>query len=240
MGPMTAMATAAANQISDAKKIPINVKGDGGSEGIKCVIEKSCEIGLVPNVPGNLKSDVIVTELGKSAMGFLVTNDVTLTNITTAQVKDIFSGKIKNWKEIGGPDQTILVRDRKPGRGAREVFEKTFEMEKIFDETAAIGSFQELTNRLKFEFEKGKGITGLITYDAAYQVKKSQYVKVLSLDGVEPSPENVLSGKYKFLLNYFLIIHKDNANNESIKEVKESILRARSKHFPDMGVVFKE
>ena len=73
------------------------------------------------------KVDFVSTQIGEDAVGIIVRKEVVdggLTSITKAQLTSLFEGKVKNWKELGGPDLKTFVYDKEPGRGTREVLDK--------------------------------------------------------------------------------------------------------------------
>jgi phosphate transport system substrate-binding protein len=237
MGPMKEMSAAALIPFAKEKKIGLSVEGHGGASGVKCAVEKKCHIGFSPTVPKDVESNLVVKKIGFAAISLLVSKDLNVNNLTSDQVRAIFLGKVKNWKDVGGPDLSISLWDRKRGRGTREVFEKYFGLTTDTNADREIGSFQELANRIKYE----KNTKGLVTYDQPTTANiEPNLVKTISLDGVEPTDENLLSGKYKFGVQYFALMHKDNAGDPILKEALERILAARKEYFPKIGVVFTE
>jgi phosphate transport system substrate-binding protein len=78
------------------------------------------EIGSKAKVPGNL----VYHEIGRDRISVFLHKDNPVGSLTRAQVKDIFSGKVRNWKELGGGDLPIKVFLSSPGSGTRATFQK--------------------------------------------------------------------------------------------------------------------
>jgi phosphate transport system substrate-binding protein len=118
----------AAKMISGAyPDIHISIAGGGSGVGIKQVGEGLIDIGNA----GRKATDKEVTDYGLvmhkwaiDGVGVVVNPQNPVTELTTEQLQDIFSGKISNWKELGGKDRTINLYDRDSASGTRSVFWK--------------------------------------------------------------------------------------------------------------------
>ncbi len=117
--------TDASQVYSDASfKITTASESSGGE---KCAARGSCDIGGVARDVGQTFVDkgVQVTLIGKDAIAAIVNADNPVTELSSAQLKGIFTGKIKNWSEVGGADQAISAYIVKKGSATRKVFGKT-------------------------------------------------------------------------------------------------------------------
>jgi len=115
------------------------------------------------------------------------------------QTSKIFSGEIKNWKEVGGADEAIRVITREEGSGTREVFEK-FVMKPYEREITGKASVKPSNGEVRATVsgdEKSIGYLSLGYIDPS--------VKALRIDGVEATVENVLSDKYPIVRTLYLI-----------------------------------
>jgi len=105
--------------------VKTTVQGGGLSVGIKSVQQGTADIGmsskeLSPEEKGNLKEFMI----GKDGIVIAVNTENSVSDLTLDQVKGIFSGKITNWKDVGGSDATVNVITREEGSGTRKAFEE--------------------------------------------------------------------------------------------------------------------
>jgi phosphate transport system substrate-binding protein len=168
----------------------VNISGGGSMTGLNNVANGSIDIG---------NSDVVVTpELQDKGLVdhqvcvapflIIVNKNVTVDNLTKAQLTDIFTGKITNWKEVGGNDQKISVIGRAASSGTRMTI-KNIVMNGAEFTTAAIS--QDSTGNLLTGIQQTPGSIGYI--DAAYL---NDTVKALKYNGVAYSVDTVVNGSY--------------------------------------------
>jgi len=148
------------------------------------------------------------TEIGEDAVGIVVRREVVrggLHSITKDQLRQLFEGKISNWKELGGPDLKVFVYDKEPGRGTREVLDKFLYGPGVkgppppdVDFYAVIGGNVEA--RAKVESTRG----AVVPLSVAF-VKSHKKLAVLAVDGVQPTAENVKNMTYGLSRPLFLI-----------------------------------
>lgn len=117
---------------SDDLTITVDTQG-GSAGGITQLGAKQVDIAMSSKpVSDDDKAkapgiDFTATLIGQDAVGVVVRKEVVdggLTSVTKAQLRALFEGTVRNWKEIGGPDLETFVYDKEPGRGTREVLDK--------------------------------------------------------------------------------------------------------------------
>ncbi|AET68733.1 phosphate binding protein [Desulfosporosinus orientis DSM 765] len=170
--------------------VQVNLSGGGSMTGLNNVASGSIEIGNSDVItPDELKSAGLVDHQVCVAPFLLIVNkDVTIDNITKAQAADIFTGKITNWKDVGGQDEKISIIGRAASSGTRLNVEKiVMDGQKMTDAAAA----QDSTGNLLTGVANTPGAIGYI--DAAYL---KDTVKALKFNGVAFSPEAVMNGDY--------------------------------------------
>lgn len=106
--------------------VTVNVQGGGSSVGISNVSEGVVDIG---NSSRDLKEEeknlgLVDHKIALDVLAIIVHKDVPVDNLTGDQVFDIFTGRITNWKEVGGPDRGIVVVVRDEASGTREMFDE--------------------------------------------------------------------------------------------------------------------
>ncbi|OKJ18403.1 ABC transporter [Streptomyces sp. CB00316] len=152
-------------------------------------------------------TDFVATQIGSDAVGVIVTKpvaDAGVRNLTADQVRGLFEGEITNWSELGGPKLDVFVYDKEPGRGTREVLDKyVYGDEKAppppdSDNFAIVGGNLETRNKL----ESTPGAVGPLSTGF---VEGRNKLAVVTLDGIEASPENIASGKYPMNRPLYLI-----------------------------------
>ena len=108
--------------------------------------------------------------------------------LSSAQVRDIYLGKMNNWKQLGGPDIPIVVISRDTSSGTYETFESfIMKGQKMAPSVEYVSTNPQAFARV----EKTRGAIGYVGYGFI-----QTGVKALTLDGVEPSRQTILSGKY--------------------------------------------
>ncbi|WP_353050148.1 substrate-binding domain-containing protein [Bacillus sp. ISL-41] len=154
--------------------------------------------------------ELVLTPIGKEAFVFFVNEKNPVENLTSEEIKSIYSAKITNWSEVGGKENRIMAFQRPADSGSQTIMEKfmgdTPLMPALKEEVAGMGdlmeevaSYRNYNNSLGYSFRFFT--TGM---------NPNAKIKLVSLDGVEPSPENIASGKYPFVVNLYAITVKDN------------------------------
>ncbi len=139
------------------------------------------------------------TPIGKEAFVFFVHKDNPVRSLTTAQVKAVYGGRIRNWKELGGPDEAILAFQRPEGSGSQSA------MLRIMEGESMARPLRE---------ERSHGMGDIVLGVAAYRNRKNAVgysfrwyattlfanpdIRLLAIDGIAPSPENIRNGSYPF------------------------------------------
>ncbi len=124
----------AAEILRTEKGFVIHVDTQGGSSGgISQLADGLVQIGMSSKHFGTEDRakypgiDFVETHIGEDAVALIVSRDVWESGVmalTKKQMQDIYEGRIKNWKELGGKDQRIVFFNKEPGRGTWEVFAK--------------------------------------------------------------------------------------------------------------------
>ncbi len=177
--------------------VDIQVQGGGSGTGLTQVAEKQVDIGNSDVfAEEKLKGDdadkaaaLVDHQVAVVAIAAVTHPEAGVDSLTKDQLVDIFTGKVTNWSEVGGADQKIQIINRPGSSGTRA----TFETYALGTKTEDIpGSIQEDSSGT---VKKMIGETpGAIGYLALSYLDDS--IKTISLDGVEASVDNVISGKY--------------------------------------------
>ena len=179
--------------------VNITIDAGGSGEGLKQVSEGTVNIGnsdveAAEKLDASKASQLVDHKVCVVTMAPIVNKDVTaggVKNLTKQQLTDIFTGKITNWKEVGGADESIVLITRPESSGTRATFKKY-----------ALGGATEASNKSMETDDSGvllqnvKTTKGAIGYVALSYLTKDAGVDTVSLDGVAPTLENTYSGKY--------------------------------------------
>lgn len=171
-------------------KVTVNIAGGGSFTGMNQVSEGTVNIGNSDvALPTEFKDKGIVDhKVVVLPFVFITNKDVTVDNLTEQQAVDILTGKITNWKEVGGQDKAITIIHRAKSSGSRATITETVLKGAAFTDQAVI---QDSNGAVKAAIANTPGAIGYV--DAPYA---DGSVKTLDYNGVKYSPEAVTSGKY--------------------------------------------
>lgn len=172
------------------EKVTVNIAGGGSFTGMNQVSEGAVQIGNSDvNLPDEYKDKGLVDhKVVVEPFVFIVDKDNKVDNITKQQAIDILTGKITNWKEVGGEDQKITLIHRAKSSGSRATISDVVLKGAAFTDDAVI---QDSNGAVRAAIASTPGSIGYV--DAPYA---DDSVKVLKFDGVEYSPQNIIDGKY--------------------------------------------
>lgn len=174
----------------------IEVQGNGSSAGIKAAIDGTADIGMASRELSEEEkaSGLNETVIAYDGIAVVVNPTNTVTALTQDQVKDIFEGKITNWKDVGGNDQDIIVVTREAGSGTRGAFE---EIVGLLDDSKA----STIADTALVSEGTGAVMATVASKEASIGFISLGYmddtVKALDIDGVTPTTESVKAGDYK-------------------------------------------
>ncbi|MFC9548524.1 phosphate ABC transporter substrate-binding protein [Streptomyces sp. NPDC056956] len=175
----------------------------------------------------NPDTDFLPTQIGADAVGVIVTKEVAdggVKNLTADQVRDLFEGKINNWSEVGGPDLDVFVYDKEPGRGTREVLDKYIYGDEKAPPPPESGNYAIVGGNLETR-NKLESTPGAIAPLSTSFVEGRDGLAAVTLDGIEPSPENIASGKYPMARPLYLIT--DGKPEGSAKKFVDYVLSSK-------------
>lgn len=197
----------------------LEIQQNGSGAGIKDVISGISEIGMSSReLKDEEKESVQGTIVAYDGIALLVNPNNPVKNISLEDVKKIYTGEITNWKELGGDDAPIVVVSREEGSGTRDAFQEIvgYESEELLkDATISDGS-----GAVKTTVAGNKNAIGFASFEYI-----DDTVSALSIDGVEPTAENVKAGSYK-LSRPFILVTKEDSLTENGQKLIDFALSA--------------
>lgn len=190
--------------------IKVTYNPTGSSAGIQAVSEGRCDIGLSSRELNNdEKESLDGTIIAIDGIGIVVNPNNPINDLSLAQVKDIYTGAIDNWKDIGGTDAPIVCIGREAASGTRDGFEE------VTDTKDKCKYNQELTSTGDV-VQTVAGNPNAIGYASIASANDS--VKLTSIDGVVPSTETIQNGEYKIQRNFWFVTKKDKSLSKAAQE----------------------
>lgn len=186
--------------------IKILLQGGGATRGIRDTVQQRKDMGAScrMSLPGEDRSELHASlhPVAWDALAVITHRNNPIASISTEQVRNIYQGKITNWKQLGGADAPIHLYIR---RGKISGVGYTIRQYLFKDSTADFVTPQKYVMRSSGPLEKsieqdvnGIGITGVSS-------ARKRKVKIISLDNKTPSYENVMRGKYVLYRPLYLV-----------------------------------
>ena len=216
VGPL--MEKIAAEYESKNENISIEINQVGSSAGIKDTINGVSEIGMASrDLKKEEAEEVIGTIIAYDGMALITHKDNPVKEITLEEIRDIYTGKITNWKELdGGLDWPIVVISREDGSGTRTAFEEIVGYKS--EELIPSASITDGSGSIKTIVSGNKNAIGFVSFEYL-----DETVEALKVNGVKPEADLVKSGEYK-LARPFILATKASGETENSKKIIEYIL----------------
>lgn len=157
---------------------------------------------------------------------FITHKDNPVDSLTVEQIKDIYSGKITNWKEVGGKDEKIRAFQRTKNSGSQTAMEELVMQGEPMTEAPVtfvaegMGALVEAVA----EYENETAAIGYTYYYYINNLYKNEDIKVLKIDGVSPDNENLVSKKYPFTAAYYAVIRGDEPQDSVYRRLYDYML----------------
>ena len=187
--------------------VNISVRGGGSSVGVAAIIDGTVDIGnssrpiqtkelALGRSKGRILKEI---PIARDGIAVIVHKDNPVENLSLEQLRDIFTGKIANWKELGGKNMPIVVVSRDTSSGTFETFkEKVLKNAKVKDQAIMTAANQAVLTTVM-------DTPGAIGYVGIGFV--SDDIKVLSINGIKASKDSVIKGTYPVSRKLYMYVN---------------------------------
>lgn len=194
-------------------KSEIEVQGGGSTVGFTQTVSEVFDLGMLSrDLKDSEKGKVNETVIAFDGIAVITNKDNPIKNLSLTQIKDIFTGKITNWKELGGENKEIVIISRESGSGTRAAFEEIVGFKS--EELVKTSDIQNSTGAIIENVKSNKYVIGYISFGS---LKES--VHALTIDNVEISDKTIKDKTYK-IARKFIVVNK----NDKAKELIDFIL----------------
>jgi phosphate transport system substrate-binding protein len=184
----------------------IYVQGGGSSAGIKAVRSRAAHIGMSSRSLIGEEKDLYAVTIAKDAIAIIVHPKNPVDDLSLSQIRQVFSGKIRNWSEVGGLSRPMVLVTREEGSGTREAFQK---MVMGKEEISLESLVQDSNGAVRQVVSSDPNAVGYISLGLV-----NEKVKSLKISGVEPNLDNIENSKYT-LVRPFLFVFEGKPEGEA-------------------------
>jgi phosphate transport system substrate-binding protein len=187
----------AENYMASYPDVNITVQGGGSAVGIQAALSGTAQIGMadlvvLPPEAKNLQSFVVA----RDGISIVVHPSNPATNITLDQIRDIFNGNIRNWKEMGGVDSPITVVSREAGSGTRSSFEQIVKDIQLTPDAIV----QDSNGTIRETVANDKNAVGYLSHGLL-----NEKIKPLSVEGISCTLQEIQLGGYVLVRPVYLL-----------------------------------
>ncbi|MCL2513850.1 MAG: substrate-binding domain-containing protein [Oscillospiraceae bacterium] len=164
--------------------------------------------------------------IAKDGFVFITHKDNPVDSLSVEQIQDIYSGKIANWKDVGGDDLDIKAYQREENSGSQTAMEQLVMQGKEMIppiETMVIEFMGGLVEAVA-EYKNGPSSIGYTYYYYINNLYKNDNIKVLKIDGIEPANDKLASGEYPFSTNYYAVMRGDEPEGSPARLLRDFLI----------------
>lgn len=180
------------------------------------------EVKLVKQ--NNLELDIF--PIAKDGFVFFVNSQNPVEDLSLSQIQKIYSGKINNWKEVGGNDSEIKPFQRPENspsqQGMLNSVMKGFKMTNPITQT--ISHVDGEINEVISDYQNIDNAIGYSYYYYATNMYSTDNLKLLSIDGIQPTYENIYTGLYNLQKSYYAIIREDEPEDSNSRKLLNAMM----------------
>ena len=172
---------------------------------------------------------------GRDALVFVVNENNPVDSLTTDQIRDIYSGKITNWKEVGGEDAPIIAIQRNEGAGSQALIKKLVMKDVPMMEAPEeyVASEMGMLMSVVKSYDNSANAIGYSVYYYAHDMEMAQGLKLLKVDGVEPCRQTIRDETYPHLNAYYCVIAHDTPADSPIRYLYNFIMSEEGQRLID-------
>ena len=172
----------------------------------------------------SMGKEIMLEQIASEAFVFFTQADNPVDSLTSEQVKAIYHGDITNWKEVGGKDQEIVAFQR-PAESGSQIMMEYFMGDVSLKQPLTYEIFDSMAGVINVvaQYHNEKGALGYTFRYFLEELHQEKNVKMIAIDGVEPTAENISSGAYPLITPVYCAYMADN-QNPSVQKILDFLL----------------
>lgn len=177
--------------------VNVTVQGGGSAVGIQSALSGAADIGMADLVTLPPEAAALASVIvARDGIAVVVNPANPVGDLSSAQVRDLFSGRVANWKDAGGADHAVTVVSREAGSGTRSSFEQTVG-ESALSPDAIV---QDSNGTIRETVANDAFAIGYLSHGLV-----NDRIKPVRIDGAESSTEEIMAGSYKLVRPVYLL-----------------------------------
>ncbi len=181
----------------DHPNFVIDVQGGGSTAGIQAVVNNTVHIGMSSRELSDKEKTLNTITICHDGIAIITHSQNPVRSLTLQQIRDIFNGRIKNWRELGWIDRRIDAVTREEGSGTRSAFEELIMKDRAIDDSIMV---QDSNGSVKEIIATDPYAMGYISLGLV-----DQKVRSVAIDEVAPSIKNIKIGRYKIVRPFLYV-----------------------------------
>ena len=183
----------------------------GSSAGIKDAMDGISQIGMSSrNLKDEEAAKVKATVLAYDGVAVITNTGNSVKELTIGQIRDIFTGKITNWSEVGGSNAPIVVVSREAGSGTRTAFEEGVEYSE--EELVKDAIISKGNGDVKTTVSTNENAIGFVSFEYV-----DDAISSINVNGIEPTAANVKAGSYALSRPFLAVTNEQYITEDSQK-----------------------
>ncbi len=181
--------------------ITVNVQGGGSTAGVQATMNGTCDIGASSRNLKPSERGLRVILIALDGIAVIVHADNPVDDLTVEQIRGMFTRRIINWQELGGPDMAIIPVTREEGSGTRASFEEMIMGEETISDACLVQDSNGAVREIIATTLQGVGYISVGLVD--------EREKAIAINGVTPTLANLITEKYRFARPFLLLLQEE-------------------------------
>ncbi len=179
----------------------VYIQGGGSSAGIQAVMSEAAQVGMSSRSLMPDERTLFAVPIAYDAIAVIVHRTNPIKNLRLDQIREIFSGRIRNWQDVGGRNHRITLVSREEGSGTREAFQHLVMKKSEVSLGALVQDSNGAIRQVVADDPQAIGYISLGLVD--------KRVRAVSIDGVEASVENIRGRHYRIVRPFLFVFRAE-------------------------------